>query len=489
MSVLSLVPLRPSRLPVALCCAAVLASTVVLAQAPAAPAAPAVSTPAGQGQLVFGVLGLPLHASASGPVKGSVQGAPALVLEQGPAARDGFLWLRVLTADLSHGWLRLKEPVRRVPVEIRVHAGTSGEPCSPDDAACWQNPNAGEPVSWDGSRSMAIVGASQKPRCTSAVPCPRETPWLKLTDGATQGWVDAESVGLTWAPVGPSPESRPCATHLAYGLQGLVRGPFLLRPEWAGLTALVQLPTSSVLISEPISTVQLASGRLTLVSQECRRQEFVAPDEGLVDLAAFRCISPDTCQHAVLLEGRYRTGHSSGSTLYVVSGKSFHLPQVRAIALDRSAAEGRSSYEASASWWVESAPQAEGGTLWIVQAIKEHVEDGKPKPSRVGVEQVTVGPVDEHPEHPAHPTPRAFQAILLAEGETRDSLMAKLGSLETCLGQPIPRFEVPRGGRWLHAAGRLFETPQQAAAWKAAVHRCGMKQGFTFATLPNLARQ
>jgi hypothetical protein len=268
-----------------------------------------------------------------------------------------------------------------------------------------------------------------------------------------------------------------------------VRGPFLRRPEWAELTALVQVPASSVSVSEPIATAQLSNGRLTLLSKECRRQEFVTADAGLVDLAAFRCISPDTCQHALLLEARYRTGHSSGSTLYVVSGQSFSLPQVRALELRASSAEGGSSYEASASWWVEDAPQGEGGTLWIVRATKEQVENGKPKPPRVGVEQVTVGPVDEHPTHPAHPTPRTFQAILLAEGETRDSLLAKLGSLETCLGQPVPRFELLRAGRWVHAAGRLFETAQQAAAWKAAVHRCGMKQGFTFATLPNLTRQ
>jgi hypothetical protein len=273
-------------------------------------------------------------------VKGSVQGAPALLLEQGPATRDGRLWVRVLTADLSQGWLSLKEPVRRVPAKLRVPAGTFGEQCSPDEATCWQNPNAAEPVQWDGSRSMAVLGASLKPRCTSAMPCLRETPWLKLTDGAKQGWVDAESVSLTWEPVDAAPEGRPCAVHLAYGLQGLVRGPFLRRPEWAELTALVQVPASSVSVSEPIATAQLSNGRLTLLSKECRRQEFVTADAGLVDLAAFRCISPDTCQHALLLEARYRTGHSSGSTLYVVSGQSFSLPQVRALELRASSAEG-----------------------------------------------------------------------------------------------------------------------------------------------------
>jgi hypothetical protein len=420
---------------------------------------------------------------------GRIQGVPALLLEQGPVAQDGRRWFRVLAADLSQGWLRLGEAVSRTPAELRVPAGTLAEACSPDDAACWQTPNAGEPVQWDGSRAMTLLTASQKPRCMSAMPCRRETPWLKLTDGVKQGWVDADSVRFTWAPSGALLESRPCAGPMAYGLQGLARGPFLGRPEWAELTALVQLPSSSPGGSESIATVQLSKGRLTLLSMECRRQEFAAAEEGLVDLAAFQCIAPGSCQHALLLEAHYRTGHSSGSTLYVVSGQSFQLPQVRALALHRSAAEGANSYEATASWWVENTPQAEGATLWIVRATREHVLDGKSLPPQVGVEQLTVGAVDDHPSHPAHPTPRAFQAVLLAEGATREGLLAKLGPVETCLGQPIPRFELLRGGTWVHAAGRLFETPQQAAAWKATVHRCGMKQGFTFASLPNLARQ
>ncbi len=470
----------------ALCCAVVLASTLALAQAPSPLTRPAALAP---GQLVFGIVGQPLHAAPNGPMKGRVQGAPALLLEQGPAGKDGRRWFRILAADLSQGWLPLAADVLRAPAELRVPPGASGEPCSPDDEACWQNPSAGEPVAWDGSRGMQLLAASVKPRCTRAVPCLRETPWLKFGDGAKQGWVDAESVRLTWAPVDAAPEGRPCAVHLAYGLQGLVRGPFLGHPELAGLTAMVQVPSSSVLVPEPLSTVQLSSGRLTLLSKECRRQEFASADEGLVDLAAFQCISPETCQHALLLEAHYRTGHSSGAKLYVISGQSFHLPQVSAVELQRSAAEGANSYEATASWWVENSPQAEGATLWIVRATKEQVDSGQTKPPRVGVEQVTIGPVDDHPTHPAHPTPRVFQAVLLAEGATSDSLLAKLGSLETCLGQPIPRFELLRGSSWVHAAGRLFETQQQAAAWKAAVHRCGMKQGFTFATLPNLARQ
>jgi hypothetical protein len=480
MSALS--PASP-RLTVALSCAVVLASTLAFAQAPSASTPP--SAP-GPGQLVFGIVGQPLHSAPNGPVKGRVQGAPALVLEQGPAAKEGRRWFRVFAADLSQGWLPLAADVLRASPELRVPPGTSGEPCSPDDAACGQNPSAGAPVEWDGSRAMQVLAASVKPRCTSAMPCLRETPWLQLSDGAKQGWVDAESVRLTWAPVDAAPEGRPCAVHLAYGLQGLVRGPFLGHPEMAELTALVQVPSSSVLVPEPISTVQLSNRRLTLLSKECRRQEFASADEGLVDLAAFQCIAPDTCQHALLLEAHYRTGHSSGSKLYVISGQSFQLPQARALELRRSAAEGDNAYEASASWWVENSPQAEGATLWIVRATKEHVDSGKKMPPRVGVEQVTVGPVDDHPTHPAHPTPRAFQAVLLAEGATRDSMLAKLGPLEACLGQPIPRFELLRGGNWVHAAGRLFETQQQAAAWKASVHRCGMTKGFTFATLPSL---
>jgi len=486
MLALSPASLRLPGLRVALCCAAVLASTLALAQAPSVPAS---NVALGPGQLVFGIVGQPLHTAPNGPMKGRVQGAPALLLEQGPAAREGTRWFRVLTADLSQGWLPLAANVARAPARLRVPAGALGEPCSPDDEACWRNPNAAEAVEWDGSRDMQVLAASVKPRCTSAVPCLRETPWLKLTDGTKQGWVDAESVSLTWAPVDAAPVGRPCAVHLAYGLQGLVRGPFLGHPELSGITALVQVPSkSSASLPEPISTVLLSNRSLTLLSQECRRQEFSDADDGLVDLAAFQCVAPEACQHALMLEAHYRTGHSSGARLYLVSSRSFHLPQVSALELQRSAAEGESSYEASASWWAESSPQAEGATLWIVRATKEHVDDGKAQAPRVGVEQVSVGPVDDHPTHPAHPTPRVFQAVLLAEGATRDSLLAKLGSVEACLGQPLPRFELLRGGSWVHAAGRLFETPQQAAAWKAAVHRCGVKQGFTFATLPNLAR-
>jgi hypothetical protein len=486
MSALSPVLPRLSRLAAALCCAMVLASAPALAQAPNTPATP---PPLGPGQLAFGIWGQPLHVAPNGATKGLLQGNPALVLEQGPVAQDGRRWFRVLGADLSHGWLRLREQVSRTPAVLNVPAGTLGEACSPDDAACWQNPNTAEAVEWDGTRAMTLLAASTKPRCTSAVPCLRETPWLKLTDGVKQGWVDAAEVSLTWRLGDVAPEGRPCAKHLETGLGGLVRGPFLYHPERAGLTALVQLPTRSQAVPEPISTVQLSKGSLSLLSTECRRQDFATAEDGLVDLTAFQCIAPGLCQHALLLEAQYRTGHSSGSRLYIVSGHSFQLPQVRAIELQRSAAEGANSYEASASWWVENASPDEGGTLWIVRATKQHVEDGKPRPPRVGVEQVTMGPVDDHPTHPAHPTPRAFQAVLLAEGATRDSLLAKLGSVETCLGQPLPRFELLRGGSWVHAAGRLFETPQQAAAWKAAVHRCGMKQGFTFATLPNLSRQ
>jgi hypothetical protein len=464
----------------------VLASTLALAQAPSPSTPPAALAP---GQLVFGIVGQPLHAAPNGPMKGRVQGAPALLLEQGPADKDGRRWFRILAADLTQGWLPLAANVLRASAELRVPPGTLGESCSPDDEACWNNENAAEAVEWDGSRGMQVLAASVKPRCMSAVPCLRETPWLRLSDGAKQGWVDADSVRLTWAPVDAAPEGRPCAVHLAYGLQGLVRGPFLGHPELAGLTAMVQVPSSSVLVPEPLSTVLLSNRSLTLLSKECRRQEFAAADEGLVDLAAFQCIAPETCQHALLLQAHYRTGHSSGAKLYVISGQSFHLPQVSALELQSSAAEGESSYEATASWWVENSPQAEGATLWIVRATKDHVDNGQAKSPRVGVEQVNVGPVDDHPTHPAHPTPRVFQAVLLAEGPTRDSLLARLGTLETCLGQPIPRFELLRGTSWVHAAGRLFETPQQAAAWKAAVHRCGMRQGFTFATLPNLSRQ
>ena len=485
MSALSSASLRLPSLRAALCCAGVLASTLALAQAPSPSTPPAALAP---GQLVFGIVGQPLHAAPNGPMKGRVQGAPALVLEQGPAGKEGRRWFRILAADLSQGWVPLASDVLRASAELRVLPGTAGEPCSPDEA-CWQRPEAGELVSWAGSRGMQFLAASVKTRCTGPGPCLRETPWLRLNDGGKHGWVDAASVVITWAPVDAAPAARPCAVHLAYGLQGLVREPFLGHPELSGLTAMVQVPSSSMLVQEPLSTVLLSNRRLTLLSKECRRQEFALEDEGLVDLAAFQCITPENCQHALLLEAHYRTGHSSGAKLFVISGQSFHLPQVSALELRRSAAEGNNSYEASASWWVENSPQAEGATLWIVRATKEHVDNGQRRPSRVGVEQVTVGPVDDHPTHPAHPTPRVFQAVVLAEGATRDSLLAKLGTLETCLGQPLPRFELLRGTSWVHAAGRLFETPQQAAAWKAAVHRCGMKQGFTFATLPNLARQ
>ncbi|MDY7226063.1 hypothetical protein [Hyalangium rubrum] len=433
MSSLSRCSLPLSRLAMALCCAGLLTSAPALAQAPAAPTPPVALS---RGQLVFDVLGQPLHTAPNGPAKGTVQGAPVLLLEDGPTGPDGRRWFRVLTADLSQGWLALAGTVRRAPGELR---DASGQPCSLEDARC-QPGNTGATLS------------------------------------------------LTWGPVDPAPEGRPCAAHLAYGLQGLVRGPFLRRPEWGGLDALVQVPSSARSRAEPLATVQLSKGRLTLLSKECRRQEFASPEDALVDLAAFRCIAPDACQHALLLETRHRAEQGERSMLYVISGQSFRLPEVRALALGGTLKQGTSTSRTEASWWVESAPQAEGATLWIVRALKEHVENGKAQPPRVGVEQVDVGPVDGHPEHPAHPTPRAYQAILLAEGETREGLAARLGTLETCLGQPVPRFELLRGGRWVHAAGRLFETQQQAAAWKAAVHRCGMKQGFTFATLPSFSR-
>jgi hypothetical protein len=466
-----------------LCCAVLLACAPALAQ-PASPSAPPAAL--APGQVVFGILGQPLHAAPDGAVIRTLPGAPALLLEEGPAARDGRRWFRVLTSDLSQGWLPLAADVRRAPAELRA---TSGQRCSPDDDACRAGDDDGGEVKWEPARALTFVSASRKPRCLSAAPCLHATPWLRLTDGKQEGWVDAAEVGLTWEPVDAAPAGRECALHLAFGLQGLVKGPFLRREEWAGLTALVQVPSSSLGVSEPIATVTLSSSHLSLVSTRCRRQEFATAEEGLVDLAAFQCISPDTCQHALLLEARHRSGHREGSVLYVIDGQSFQLPQVRALELGGSGAEGANAWQGAASWWVEHSPQGEGGTLWIVRATKELRTDGKAKPPRASVEQVTVGPVDDHPEHPAHPTPRAFQAILLAEGASRDELAAKLSPLEACLGRPVPRFEVLRSGRWSWAAGRLFETAQQAAAWKAAVHRCGMKQGFTYASIPNATRK
>ncbi len=419
-------PLLSLRLPplvVVLCCVGVLARAPIALAQPAEASASTGHSAMARGQLVFGLLGQPLHASPNGPVTGPVKGAPALLLEEGLAASDGRRWVRVLTADLSRGWLPLAASAPRAPVELR--SAVSGAPCASGDAACLERA------------------------------------------------VEAEDASLSWEPVAALPEGRECAWHQAFGMEGLVRGPFLRRPAWAGLTALVRVPSSAPSVAEPLAAVRLSNGRLTLVSEACRQQEFGVPQDGLVDLTDFQCISPERCQHALLVEAQHRSGQGSGSTLYLVSGQTFQLPQVRALELNDTGAQA-----AHASWWVEHAPRGEGGTLWIVRAMKT-------KSPSVGVEQVTVGPVPAHPEHPAHPTPRAFQALLLEEGPTRESLAATVSPLEACLGQPVPRFELPRNGRWVWAAGRLFETTQQAAAWKATVHRCGMKQGFTLASLPN----
>lgn len=471
-----LLPLSPLAL-----CAVMLAGAPVLAQPASPPRAP---VPLAPGQLVFGILGQPLHGAPDGVVTGAVHGAPALLLEEGPTAKDGRRWFRVLTAALAQGWLPLAANTVRTPAELRA---TSGSTCSPDDAACLANDEG--TLRWEGPQPLTFLGASRKPRCQSAEPCLQETPWLKLGDGTRQGWVDARDVTLTWEPVDGAPAGRECATHLAFGLQGLVRGPFLTREEWKELSALVQVPSQSLGVEDPVSTVLLNKNRgLTVLSKACRRQEFDVPDSRLVDLAGFECITPGTCEHALLVQGLYRSGHSRGSTLFIVSGQTFQLPHVEAQELSGSGAEGENAYQADAVWWVEPAPQDTGAVVWIVQATKEHVEEGKARSPKVGVRQLTVGPVAGHPDHPAHPTPRAFQAILLAEGPNRDSLTAQVAPVEACLGRRVPRFELLRNGRWLWAAGRLFETTQEGAAWKAAVHRCGMKKGFTFASLPNVSR-
>lgn len=438
----------------------------------------------GRGDLVFGMVGRALHAAPGGAPVRTLQGSPALVLDVA-SAPDGSAWYRVLGADLHHGWLRLGEDARWAPAELRVEPEELYE-CPPEqEDGCGAPEDFHEQMAqWDSRLPVSVLGASQRGRCLGPPrPLVCEVPWLKVSDGVRTGWADPERLRMSWAPVTPG-RGGACVPQAAFGLEGLVRGLFLHRPEWKELEALVYRAPRKAgpgCAAGVLTAAVLSGDSVTLLSNDCQRVPLPpVEEEPFTDLVGFEFLEGKGCRDALLLDASHSSGHGDGTTLFIIPGEGLRRSRVKSHPVSASRAEGESSFTSDGAWWTE--PSGKGHTLWLAHATKEQVENGAARPPKATAERVSLNAQGRPVASAAR---RGFPAVLLAEHEAGEDsaahavaereLAARVAPVEACLKRPVPRFQVLREGTWRLVAGRLFEDSRRADAWKKELGRCGVK--------------